>query len=68
MQLINYQRLIPTTSHETKVLFDQLDLRKNDPYEILEQRGMTPEWEQNLKEIYQRQEITHQDYERYLYG
>ena len=68
LQLINYQRLIPTTSHETKVLFDQLDLRKNDPYEILEQRGMTPEWKQNLKEIYQRQEITHQDYERYLYG
>lgn len=68
LQLVNYQRLIPTTDHETKVLFDQTDLRDVQLTTLLEQRGMTPEWKQNLKEIYHRQEITQQDYERYLYG
>ena len=68
LQLVNYQRLIATTDHETKVLFDQTDLRNIQLETLLEQRGMTPEWKHNLKEIYHRQEITHQDYERYLYG
>lgn len=68
MQLVNYQRLIPTTGHETKVVFDQTDLRNIQLKTLLEQRGMTLEWEHNLKKIYHRQEITHQDYKRYLYG
>lgn len=68
LQLVNYQRLIPTVNQDAKILFDQLDFRNQKLSLNLNGQGMTTQWDHHLQEILQRGEITSQDYERYCYG
>lgn len=68
LQMINYQRLIPTINHGVKVLFDQLDLGKRQLGSLIDKKGMTVEWSRNLDSLLQQKEIKNKDYQRYLYG
>lgn len=68
LQLVNYQRLIPTIQGKNKVLFDQLDFRSHKLSMDVNHYGMTSQWDRHLQEILRRGKITLQSYERYLYG
>lgn len=68
LQLVNYQRLIPTTQRKNKILFDQLNFYNQKLSITSKNWGMSPQWDKHLQKILQRRQITLQDYERYRYG
>ncbi|KRM95584.1 competence protein ComGA [Liquorilactobacillus aquaticus DSM 21051] len=70
LQLIMYQRLIPTTVGNVKALFEQLSVEKL-PWEKLENGGMTGMsvgWRESLEKCVQKNWISEETYKKYSEG
>ncbi|WP_057897011.1 competence type IV pilus ATPase ComGA [Liquorilactobacillus oeni] len=71
LNLICYQRLLPTVQGESKVLFDQLFFDTPDTLDFIKNNGsnkMTMNWRMRLEKCLENQWITQQTFVKYLEG